>query len=58
MNVNNNLIGVIPRLKAIEELGICEATEFKLREDGILIPLRLGRKVFYRISDIQNAFRE
>ena len=43
----------IPKKEAIDLLGVCDATLWHWARSGYLVPVKLGRRVFYRRSDIQ-----
>ena len=37
----------------IDLLGVCDATLWHWARSGYLVPVKLGRRVFYRRTDIQ-----
>lgn len=39
-------------------LGVCRHTLRKLEEQGKLVPIRVGRRVLYRRSDIERFIAE
>ena len=43
----------IPKKEAIDLLGVCNATLWHWARSGYLVPVKLGRRVFYRRTDIQ-----
>ena len=43
----------IPKKEAIVLLGVCDATLWHWARSGYLVPVKLGRRVFYRRTDIQ-----
>ena len=43
----------IPKKEAIDLLGVCDATLWHWARSGYLVPVKLGRRVFYRRTDIQ-----
>ena len=43
----------IPKKEAIDLLGVCDATLWHRARSGYLVPVKLGRRVFYRRTDIQ-----
>lgn len=48
---------LIPRKTAISRFSISEATLWRWEQSGKLIPVRAGRKVLYRVSDILNIIK-
>lgn len=48
---------LIPRKTAMKRFSISEATLWRWEQSGILIPVRFGRKVLYRVSDILNVLK-
>ena len=49
MNHMNNLI---PRKEVLIRLDITPSTLLNWKRDGILVPVKIGRKVFYRAEDV------
>ena len=43
----------IPKKEVIDLLGVCDATLWHWARSGYLVPVKLGRRVFYRRTDIQ-----
>ena len=43
----------IPKKEAIDLLGVCDATLWHWARSGYLVLVKLGRRVFYRRTDIQ-----
>ena len=43
----------IPKKEAIDLLGVCDATLWHWARSCYLVPVKLGRRVFYRRTDIQ-----
>ena len=43
----------IPKKEALDLLGVCDATLWHWARSGYLVPVKLGRRVFYRRTDIQ-----
>lgn len=48
---------LIPRKTAMNRFSISEATLWRWEQSGKLIPVRFGRKVLYRVSDILNVLK-
>ena len=48
---------LIPRKTAMKRFSVSEATLWRWEQSGILIPVRFGRKVLYRVSDILNVLK-
>lgn len=40
--------------EVLETLNVCKSTLWKWERSGILKPIRRGKKVFYRKSDVRN----
>ena len=47
----------IPKKEALDLLGVCDATLWHWARSGYLVPIKLGRKVFYRRTDIQRIMQ-
>ena len=47
----------IPKKEAIDLLGVCDATLWHWARSGYLVPVKLGRRVFYRRTDIQRIMQ-
>ena len=48
-----NDVEYIPKKEAINLLGVCDATLWHWARSGYLVPVKVGRRVFYRRTDIQ-----
>ena len=47
----------IPKKEALVLLRVCDATLWHWARSGYLVPVKLGRKVFYRRTDIQRVMQ-
>jgi len=51
------MIDIITPGELMKTLNICKGTELAWRQSGILPPpVKLGRRVYYRASDIEKRF--
>lgn len=44
--------GLIPRKEVILRLGISPGTLYNWKKDGVLTPVKVGKKVFYRQEEV------
>ena len=47
----------IPKKEAIDLLGVCDATLWHWARSSYLVPVKLGRRVFCRRTDIQRIMQ-
>ena len=48
----------IPKKEAIDLLGVCDVTLWHWARSGYLVPVKLGRRVFYRRTDIKELQKD
>ena len=49
---------LIPKEQVLTMLGVCDATLWQWSKRNYLVPVKAGRKVMYRKSDIDKLFKE
>lgn len=49
---------LIPKEQVLAMLGVCDATLRQWSKRNYLVPVKAGRKVMYRKSDIDKLFKE
>ncbi len=49
---------LVSKEKVMSLLGVCSATLWHWSKSRYLVPVKAGRKVMYRKSDINNIFKE
>ena len=50
-------IGFLTKKEVMEKFGVSASTLWHWSKDGYLVPSKLGNKVLYRKSDIENMLR-
>ena len=50
-------IGFLSKKEVMEKFGVSASTLWHWSKDGYLVPSKLGNKVLYRKSDIENMLR-
>lgn len=49
---------LIPKEQVMSTLGVCSTTLWHWEKSNYLVPVKAGRKVMYRQSDIEQLFKE
>ena len=49
--------GYLPKKEVMERFGVSSSTLWHWSKDGYLVPVKLGNKVLYRASDIEEVLR-
>lgn len=49
---------LIPKDKVMEMLGICDTTLWQWGKRNYLVPVKAGRKIMYRKTDIDKLFKD
>ena len=49
--------GYIPKKEVMQRFGVSSSTLWHWSKDGYLVPVKLGNKVLYRTSDIEDVLR-
>lgn len=44
---------LLPKQEVMERFGVCPTTLHNWQKSGYLVPVKMGRKVFYRPSDVE-----
>ncbi|QRY59784.1 helix-turn-helix domain-containing protein [Sphingobacterium siyangense] len=56
-NMEWNINALLTRMAVVSKLGISERTYNRWVKAGILVPIQLGNKHYYREQDLQEAIR-
>ena len=48
----SHMDNLIPKKEVMIRLGITPTTLFNWKRDGVLVPVKIGKKVFYRSEDV------
>lgn len=44
---------LLTKAEVMEKFGVCHTTLYNWDKSGLLIPVKVGRKIHYRLGDVQ-----
>ena len=51
--VDNDTEKLLTKPEVMEKFGVCHTTLWNWTRTGVLIPVKVGRKIHYRLSDVK-----
>ncbi len=51
--VDNDTEKLLTKPEVMEKFGVCHTTLWNWARTGVLIPVKVGRKIHYRLSDVK-----
>lgn len=53
MAAENAVEKLLTKSEVMEKFGVCHTTLYNWDKSGVLVPVKVGRKIHYRLGDVQ-----